>query len=181
MQMIAAPAHDAQAGPCLAPRLRVFRLRRRARRRASGSHETPQGRSASRSARAREQGARGEAARRAGALLQSRDPHGAGQLAGIYAGQDQYEKARVALEQSIRTHPSYASAYENLGDVYAKLASQAYDKARKSMFAYPRERDFVVVSFDQDYRSDGRSNHMRKRQYWIREEGRWKILYEGAA
>jgi tetratricopeptide (TPR) repeat protein len=50
-------------------------------------------------------------------------------LAVIYAAQGQYEKARGALEQSIRTHPSYATAYENLGDVYAKLASQAYDKA----------------------------------------------------
>jgi tetratricopeptide (TPR) repeat protein len=50
-------------------------------------------------------------------------------LAVIYAGQGQYDKARSALEQSIRTHPSYATAYENLGDVYAKLASQAYDKA----------------------------------------------------
>jgi tetratricopeptide (TPR) repeat protein len=50
-------------------------------------------------------------------------------LAVIYAGQGQYDKARTALEQSIRTHPSYATAYENLGDVYAKLASQAYDKA----------------------------------------------------
>jgi Flp pilus assembly protein TadD len=50
-------------------------------------------------------------------------------LAVLYASQGQYEKARVALEQSIRTHPSYATAYENLGDVYAKLASQAYDKA----------------------------------------------------
>jgi tetratricopeptide (TPR) repeat protein len=50
-------------------------------------------------------------------------------LAVIYAGQGQYERARVTLEQSIRTHPSYATAYENLGDVYAKLASQAYDKA----------------------------------------------------
>ena len=50
-------------------------------------------------------------------------------LAVIYAGQGQYERARAALEQSIRTHPSYAIAYENLGDVYAKLASQAYDKA----------------------------------------------------
>ena len=47
----------------------------------------------------------------------------------IYASQGQYDKARAALEQSIRTHPSYATAYENLGDVYAKLASQAYDKA----------------------------------------------------
>jgi tetratricopeptide (TPR) repeat protein len=50
-------------------------------------------------------------------------------LAVIYASQGQYERARVTLEQSIRTHPSYATAYENLGDVYAKLASQAYDKA----------------------------------------------------
>jgi tetratricopeptide (TPR) repeat protein len=50
-------------------------------------------------------------------------------LAVIYATQGQYEKARTALEQSIRTHPSYATAYENLGDVYAKLASQAYGKA----------------------------------------------------
>jgi tetratricopeptide (TPR) repeat protein len=50
-------------------------------------------------------------------------------LAVIFAGQGQYEKARVALEQSIRTHPSYATAYENLGDLYAKLASQAYGKA----------------------------------------------------
>src|SRR5512134_2247781 len=50
-------------------------------------------------------------------------------LAVIYASQVQYDKARAAREQSIRTHPSYATAYENLGDVYAKLASQAYDKA----------------------------------------------------
>lgn len=50
-------------------------------------------------------------------------------LAVIYAGQGKYEKARAELEKSIRTHSSYATAYENLGDVYAKLASQAYDKA----------------------------------------------------
>ena len=50
-------------------------------------------------------------------------------LAVIYASQGQYDKARASLEQSIRTHPSYATAYENLGDVYSKLASQAYDKA----------------------------------------------------
>ena len=50
-------------------------------------------------------------------------------LAVLYAGQGQYERARQALEMAIRTHPSYATAHENLGDVYAKLASQAYDKA----------------------------------------------------
>lgn len=52
-------------------------------------------------------------------------------LAVLYAQQRDYEKARTALEMAIRTHPAYAVAYENLGDVYAKLASQAYDKALK--------------------------------------------------
>jgi len=50
-------------------------------------------------------------------------------LAVLYAGQGDYEKARKELEMAIRTHPSYAVAHENLGDIYATLASQAYDKA----------------------------------------------------
>jgi tetratricopeptide (TPR) repeat protein len=50
-------------------------------------------------------------------------------LAVLYAGQNQFDKARTALEMAIRTNPSYTTAHENLGDVYAKLASQAYGKA----------------------------------------------------
>lgn len=50
-------------------------------------------------------------------------------LAVLYASQGQYDKARTALEMAIRTHPSYATAHENLGDIYAKMASQAYDRA----------------------------------------------------
>lgn len=50
-------------------------------------------------------------------------------LAVLYASEGQYDKARKALETSIRTHPSYAVAHENLGDIYASLASQAYDRA----------------------------------------------------
>jgi murein L,D-transpeptidase YafK len=53
--------------------------------------------------------------------------------------------------------------------------------SRVSMFGYPREREFVVVTFDQDYRSNNLANVMRKRQYWVKESGNWKILYEGAA
>ncbi len=53
--------------------------------------------------------------------------------------------------------------------------------ARVSMFRYPGE-NFVLVSFEQDYRSSDLANVvMRKRQYWTREEGRWKIVYEGGA
>ncbi len=50
-------------------------------------------------------------------------------LAVLYDSQGQYDKAKIALERAIRTHPSYATAHENLGDIYAKLASQAYDRA----------------------------------------------------
>jgi tetratricopeptide (TPR) repeat protein len=50
-------------------------------------------------------------------------------LAVLYASSGQYDKARAALDMAIRTNPSYATAYENLGDIHAKLASQAYDKA----------------------------------------------------
>jgi tetratricopeptide (TPR) repeat protein len=50
-------------------------------------------------------------------------------LAVLYAAQGQYEKAKNSLEMAIRTHPSYATAHENLGDIYAKMASLAYDKA----------------------------------------------------
>jgi Flp pilus assembly protein TadD len=50
-------------------------------------------------------------------------------MAVIYAQQGQYDKARMALEMALRTHPSYATAYENLGDIYLRLASQSYEKA----------------------------------------------------
>jgi tetratricopeptide (TPR) repeat protein len=50
-------------------------------------------------------------------------------LAVLYAADNQFEQARVSLEMAIRTNPSYATAHENLGDVYVKLASQSYSKA----------------------------------------------------
>ena len=49
-------------------------------------------------------------------------------LAVLYASQGNYDKARAALELAIHTHPSYATAYENLGDIYAQLARRSYDK-----------------------------------------------------
>ena len=50
-----------------------------------------------------------------------------------------------------------------------------------SIFSYPDQPNLAVVSFDQDYRSSNLNNRMRKRQYWIRHDGHWKIIYEGAA
>jgi tetratricopeptide (TPR) repeat protein len=50
-------------------------------------------------------------------------------LAVLHAGQGNYGKARAALETAVRGNPSYATAWENLGDVYARLAAQAYERA----------------------------------------------------
>ena len=50
-------------------------------------------------------------------------------LAVLYASQNQFDKARTALEMAVRINPNYATAHENLGDIYAKLASQAYSKS----------------------------------------------------
>lgn len=52
-------------------------------------------------------------------------------LAALYAGAGDYDRARIALESALRASPGYATAYENLGDVYAVLASQAYSRAAK--------------------------------------------------
>ena len=52
-------------------------------------------------------------------------------LAVLYANQGHYDKARTALEMAIRTNPGYATAHENLGDVYARLAAQSYGRAQQ--------------------------------------------------
>lgn len=48
-------------------------------------------------------------------------------LAVLYAAEGRLDKARDALEAALRNDPRYATAYENLGDVYLRLAVQAYE------------------------------------------------------
>lgn len=50
-----------------------------------------------------------------------------------------------------------------------------------SMFRDPGKEELVVVTFEQDYQSNNLSNRMKKRQYWIREDNAWKIIFEGPA
>ena len=50
-------------------------------------------------------------------------------LAVLHASEGNYIKARDALLVAINAHPNYATAHENLGDIYAKMAGVAYDKA----------------------------------------------------
>lgn len=64
----------------------------------------------------------------------------------------------------------------NRGKTWIKVATE-----NLSMFRNPGKEPMVVVTFDQVYRSNNLSNVMKKRQYWLKEDGRWKIAYEGPA
>lgn len=78
-----------------------------------------------------EQGNAGEAIRIFTALTEDypQSPEPYNNLAVLLANQEQYDKARVVLEKALHTNPSYATAYENLGNVYSQMASQAYTRA----------------------------------------------------
>lgn len=56
------------------------------------------------------------------------EPHN--NLAVLLAAQGKIQEARAELDLALRANPGYATAHENLGDVYLQLARQAYESAR---------------------------------------------------
>lgn len=50
-------------------------------------------------------------------------------LAALYAKHGRYTEAREALETATKANPNYGLAYENLGDLYLRLADAAYQRA----------------------------------------------------
>ena len=52
------------------------------------------------------------------------------------------------------------------------------DISSVSVLRSPGREAVVVATFDQHYRSNNRDQKARKRQYWVIEDGRWKIAYE---
>lgn len=67
----------------------------------------------------------------------------------------------------------------NAGKTFVKV-----DISNLSIFEYPLSPGtppMIMVTFDQDYKSSNNAIRMKKRQYWQREAGAWKIVYEAAA
>lgn len=50
-------------------------------------------------------------------------------LAVLHAERGNYEQARLALVSAVQALPTFPAAHENLGDIYAKLATLSYEKA----------------------------------------------------
>lgn len=57
------------------------------------------------------------------------EPHN--NLAVLYASEGKLELARAALEMALTARPDYATARENLGDVYLQMAADAYQRAAR--------------------------------------------------
>lgn len=118
---------------------------------------------------------------------------------------DTWRHERVALENAVeswrrdwesrdnaRLMNHYARGFHANGLDYDAFAAQKRQiNASKtwvkitlgdvSMFRNPGKDDLAVVTFEQDYRSNNLNDTMKKRQYWAREHGVWRIVYEGAA
>ncbi len=66
--------------------------------------------------------------------------------------------------------------------IQSRKSNVSVNLSEISIFRYPDARkQMAVVNFNQDYKADHFTHKMRKRQYWVLENGRWKILYEGSA
>jgi len=86
-----------------------------------------------------------------------------------------YSKKFQSAEQNLTEWVEHKRKV-NLGKSWIKV-----DTRNISMFRNPGKDEVVVITFEQDYQSSNLSNIMKKRQYWIKEEGRWKIASETAA
>lgn len=82
--------------------------------------------------------------------------------------------------------PRFASDGTNLAGWSARKRKVAAGKSwikvgvpTMSAVAYPGvDKEMMMVTFEQDYRSNNLSNRTFKRQYWIREGDAWRILHE---
>jgi Flp pilus assembly protein TadD len=53
-------------------------------------------------------------------------------LAALFAKEGRLPEARTALETATRVNPNYGLAWENLGDVYLRLAAESYRRAQST-------------------------------------------------
>ncbi|MBT9540070.1 murein L,D-transpeptidase family protein [Thiobacillus sp.] len=91
------------------------------------------------------------------------------------------DTARLLTHYSATFH----NGEQNLSNFAANKHKVNADKAwikigldKVSLLLYPERSDFALVSFVQNYRSNSLNDRTTKRQFWSRENGRWKIIHE---
>ena len=86
------------------------------------------------------------------------------------------------LEHYSRNFQSGAQRYQAFAESKRKVNAGKnwikVDIQHLSIFRQPGDKDMAIVTFDQDYKSSNLNDKSRKRQYWQRENGRWRIIQE---
>ncbi len=83
-----------------------------------------------------------------------------------------------SFKSSDQDYAAWTSHKRRIGGAKAWIRIQL---SGLSIIRHPEQKNVVETVFQQRYSSNNLSNTMRKRQYWIQEQGSWKIIYEGAA
>jgi len=99
-----------------------------------------------------------------------------------------WEQADLAAYLRLYSADFWADGHDNRSwgqhkkMVFAGKKYQKIDLSEISLLAYPKVangKPMVVANFVQQYRSNNYNGDMRKRLYMVKEQGRWKVLYEG--
>lgn len=70
---------------------------------------------------------------------------------------------------------------EHKRKVQAATSKIKVDLSNISIVRYPNHQELMAdVRFEQQYQSDAIASKVSKQQYWVKENGAWKILYEGS-
>ncbi len=84
----------------------------------------------------------------------------------------------------------YSAEYQDMKLNYQQMLNQTRRNAEKKtfvkvaikeidLFRYSTKPERYTVHFDQDYKSNNYNIAYRKKQIWQREDGEWKIIFEG--
>lgn len=86
------------------------------------------------------------------------------------------------LNNYSRAYRSESQDYRQFADSKRRInAAKEWVKvglSNVSLMLYPERPDLAVISFTQDYKSNNVNDRTQKRQFWSRENGRWKIIHE---
>ena len=64
----------------------------------------------------------------------------------LLAASGELDRAREVLERAVQVAPGYATAHENLGDLYARLSTQSYEKATQLDANNAKTRNKLVLA-----------------------------------
>lgn len=68
-------------------------------------------------------------------------------------------------------HANYRQSLSGVSNISVRLKDMSF-------FRYPASEEMFVTTFTQDTAVDRIHSSQRKRQYWVKENNRWKIVYE---